>query len=266
MPKKPATPRGLSVVVPLQRESRVAMHRQIAHQLREAIAKGAYGPGDRIPTEPELSERFGVSRITARQAVEHLVREGAVARKQGKGTFVQGPLVRHDLLELRGIYDELVEQGLNPETELLEYGESVPPARVADRLGSGERKVLHWRRLYRLNGRPFGLSFVHVDAAGTAIDRDTAARLPTYEILRSVLRVKIDRADVAIRYEPGKAAVCRAMGFPTGTPLMVLERVSYSADGRPREHTLYYAQASSYEFSIRVRGPMDLVSNLKQAG
>lgn len=262
---KNLAPRGVPVVVPLQRDSRVAMHRQIAHRLRDAIAKGQYGPGDRIPTEPELSERYGVSRITARQAVEHLVREGVVTRKQGKGTFVQGPLVRHDLLELRGIYDELVEQGLNPETELLEFGESVPPARIADKFASGDRKVLHWRRLYRLNGRPFGLAFVHMDAAGTPIDRDTARRLPTYEILRSVLRVEIDRADVAIRYEPGKAAVCRAMGFPPGTPLMVLERVSYSADGRPREHTLYYAQASSYEFSIRVRGPLGLVSNLKQA-
>jgi GntR family transcriptional regulator len=260
------TQRGLSVVVPLQRESRVAMHRQIAHQLREAIAKGQYGPGDRIPTEPELSERFGVSRITARQAVEHLVREGLVVRKQGKGTFVQGPLVRHDLLELRGIYDELVQQGLNPETELLEYGERVPPARVADRLASGERKLLHWRRLYRLKGKPFGLSFVYMDAAGTPIDRDTVTRLPTYEILRSVLRVEIDRADVASRYEAGKAGVCRAMGFPSGTPLMVLERVSYSAHGQPREHTLYYAQASSYEFSMSVCGPMGLVSNLKQAG
>ncbi len=146
MPKAPATSRGLSVVVPMQRESRVPMHRQIAHQLREAISKGEYALGDRIPTEPELSEHFGVSRITARQAVEHLVRDGVVVRKQGKGTFVQGPLVRHDLLQLRGIFDELVDQGLNPATELLEYGERVPPARVADKLGSGERKVLHWRR------------------------------------------------------------------------------------------------------------------------
>ena len=55
------------------------------------------------------------------------------------------------------------------------------------------------------------------------------------------------------------------MGFPVGTPLMVLDRVSYSADGKPREHTLYYAQASSYEFSIKVRGPMDLVAKLKHS-
>lgn len=254
------------VVVALQRDSRVAMYRQIAHYLRDGIASGKYGPGDKIPTEPELSERFSVSRITARQAVEHLVREGLVARKQGKGTFVQGPLVRHDLLELRGIYDELVEQGLRPETELLEYGEKIPPAWIAEKLDCHDQRAVHWRRLYRLSGKPFGLSSVYLDASGTELDREMVARLPTYELLRSKLGVEISRADVAIRYEAGKSGVCKAMGLAVGTPLMVLERVSYSPDGRAREHTLYYAQASSYQFSIKVSGPLGIVSNLKQAG
>lgn len=249
----------------LQRHSGVAMHRQIAQQLKDRIARGLYASGARIPTEPELSELFGVSRITARHAVEHLVREGLVLRKQGKGTFVKGPVVRHDLLELRGIYDELVEQGLNPQTELLEFGEGRATARAADRLHA-KHPVVHWKRLYRLNGRPFGLSWVHVDPGEVRISRDTAERLPTYEILRALLKVEIARADVAIRYEPGKAGICRAMGLAVGTPLMVLERVSKAADGRAREHTLYYAQAASYEFSITVGGPVGLVSNLKQAG
>lgn len=249
----------------LQRDSGVAMHRQIAQQLKELIGRGHWEPGSRILTEPELSARFGVSRITARQAVEDLVREGLVFRRQGKGTFVKGPLVRHDLLELRGIFDELVEQGLNPQTQILEFGKVRSPARVADRLGSEGEPLIHWRRLYRLHGRPFGLSSVHVNSQGVEVDRETAERLPTYEILRSILKVRIDRADVGIRYEAGKAGICRAMDLPAGTPLMVLERVSYDTEGLAREHTLYYAEAASYEFSIRVRGPMRLVSNLNQS-
>lgn len=258
--------RRTPAVVPLRRDSRIAMHRQIAAQLRSAIAGGRYAPGDRIPTEPELSKSYGVSRITARQAVEHLVREGLVSRKQGKGTFVHGPLVRHDLLDLRGILDELVEQGLNPETELLDFGEVIPPARVAGVLGGQTWKLVHWQRLYRLNGRPFGLSYVHLDAGRVRIEREVAGRLATYEILRSVLKVKVARADVVIRYEAGKRGVCRAMGLAAGTPLMALERISYSATGQACEHTLYYALASSYEFSVRVRGPIELVSNLRQTG
>jgi GntR family transcriptional regulator len=265
-PRASRGPLAKPAVVELQRDSRVAMYRQIAHHLRDSIASGKYGPGDKIPTEPELSECYGVSRITARQAVEHLVREGLVARKQGKGTFVLGPLVRHDLLELRGIYDELVEQGLRPETELLEYGEKVPPAWIAEKLDGHDQPTLHWRRLYRLSGKPFGVSSVYLNTGSIHLGREMVTRLPTYELLRSKLGVEIVRADVAIRYEAGKASACKAMGLPVGTPLMVLERVSYAQDGRAREHTVYYAQASSYQFSIKVRGPLGIVSNLKQAG
>lgn len=254
------------VSVVLQRDSQVAMYRQIAQQLRDAITGGQYGPGDKIPTEPELSAQFGVSRITVRQAVEHLVREGLVARKQGKGTFVQGPLVRHDLLELRGIYDELVDQGLQPQTELLVYGQKVPPAWIGEKLGCLGQRTLHWRRLYRLSGKPFGLSSVYLDASCADVDRDIVSRLPTYKLLRSKLGVEISRADVAIRYEVGAASVCKVMGLALGTPLMVLERVSYSHEGRAREHTVYFAQASSYQFSIKVRGPLGIVSNLTQTG
>ena len=56
------------------------------------------------------------------------------------------------------------------------------------------------------------------------------------------------------------------MDLPPGTPLMVLERVSYDTAGQAREHTLYYAEATSYEFAIQVRGPLRLVSNLNQSG
>ena len=94
-------------VIQLRRDGPVAMHRQMTEQLREAIRDGTYKQGERIPAEPELAARYEVSRITARQAVMQLVREGLVVRRQGKGTFVSAATVQHDLLGLRGIYAEL---------------------------------------------------------------------------------------------------------------------------------------------------------------
>ena len=72
----------------LRRDSHVAMHRQLAQNLREAIGAGKYRAGDQLPTEPELAARHAVSRITARQAVMQLARDGLVVRRQGKGTIV----------------------------------------------------------------------------------------------------------------------------------------------------------------------------------
>jgi len=242
-------------VIPLARDSHVAMYRQLAERLRDAIARGDYRPGDRIPTEPQLIRRFGVSRITARQAVDALARDRLVIRKQGKGTFVAGPVVHHDLLELRGIYDELVAQGLEPQMRLLEFGQATPPARIAGRLGTGLRKL-----------KPFAVGSMYLDTGRAGLTREQVDRNPTYSILEKILHERIARADVSIRYERASADLARPLGLPKGTPLMVFERVSYNAAGVPREHSLYYARAEAYEFSLTVRGKLPITRSLKAAG
>ncbi len=241
------------------------MYRQLATQLRQAIARGDYKPGQRIPTEPQLTRRYGVSRITARQAVETLSREGLVIRQQGKGSYVAGPVVHHDLLDLRGIYDELVSQGHDPQTRLLDCRRAVPPPPVAARLGTGARRLLHWKRLYALRGVPFALSCVHLDTGRSRIDREQVDRHPTYSILEKLLHERIGRADVSIRYERADAGLARRLKLPKGAPLMVFERVSYNAAGVPREHSLYYARAEAYAFSLTVRGKLPITRGLKAA-
>ena len=250
-------------VVPLSRDSHVAMYRQIAGQLRDAIACGVFKPGEKIPAEPELLRRFGVSRITARQAVDALAREGLVIRKQGKGTFVAAPLVRHDLHDLRGIYDGLIDQGLNPQTRVLECAQAVPPPRIAAQMGSGTRKLLHWRRLYELRGKPFALASVHLDTGRARVGREQVARHPTYSILENLLGERVGRADVTIRYGQADAGQACLLGLKRGAPLMVFERVSFDAKGAPREHSLYYARAETYEFSLTVRGKLPISRAIK---
>ena len=252
-------------VIPLTRDSHVAMYRQLAEQLREAIAHGIYKPGEKIPAELQLIRRFGVSRITARQAVDALAREGLVNRKQGKGTFVAVPIVHHDLLELRGIYDELVAQGHDPLTKVLEFGQATPPPRIAGRLGTAQRKLLHWQRLYELRGKPFAVVTVYLDTGRERVTREQVDQNPTYTILESLLGKRISRADVSIRYGRADATLARILQLPRGAPLMVFERVTYNAQGVPLEHSLYYARAEAYEFSLTVRGKLPITRSLKTA-
>jgi GntR family transcriptional regulator len=252
-------------VVPLHRDSHVAMHKQLAQRLREAIAGGEYKEGAQLPTEPELIRRYRVSRITARQAVDALVREGLVVRKQGKGTFVSGPLVHHDLLQLRGLYDELVAHGLNPTTEVLDFAKAVPPAAVASRLGSGRRRLVYWERLYRLGNKPFAVSRVHLQASGAQVSREQVETHPTYSILEKLLGLRISHAEVSIRYLPAPADIARRLRLRAGAPLMVLERVSHGANAMPLEHSLYFARAESYKFSLTVRGKLLITRSLKSA-
>ena len=190
------------------------MYRQLAEQVRAAMARGVYKPGERIPAELQLIGRYGVSRITARQAVDALAREGLVIRKQGKGTFVAVPIVHHDLLELRGIYDELVAQGHDPQTKLLEFGQTTPPSPIAGRLGTAQRKLLRWQRLYELRGKPFAVVTVDLDSGPERITREQVDRNPTYSILENILGERIGRADVSIRYDRATVAFARILQCP----------------------------------------------------
>ena len=91
----------------LSRSSPEALYRQLAWHLEAEILSGRLKPGDRIDSESQLSDRFAISRITVRQAIEELVRKQIVVRKQGKGTFVTQPTVKHDLRRLHGLLGSL---------------------------------------------------------------------------------------------------------------------------------------------------------------
>jgi GntR family transcriptional regulator len=238
------------------------MHRQLAQQLRGAIALGTYKPGDRLPGEPELAERHGVSRITARQAVLQLVREKLVVRRQGKGTFVAEPPVHHDLLDLHGIYDELVARGVNPSTELLDFEERAAPAGVSERLRCGGRKVIHWKRLYLRRGEPFAVSWVYL-APALRPTREQVARQSTYQLFEGVLDAKVSHADLSLRARAPTPELRKVLRLRAGVPLIALERVSYDAAGVPLEYTLYWANAESYEFVLRLRGKVPITSSIQ---
>lgn len=75
------------------------LYQQIFEEIKGAIESGEYAPKDRIPSEPELSERYGVSRITVRRAIEELCSEGYLVKQQGRGTFVSMPRINRRLLQ-----------------------------------------------------------------------------------------------------------------------------------------------------------------------
>ncbi len=247
----------------LRRDSHVAMHRQLAQQLRQAIAGGGYRPGDRLPTEPELAARHAVSRITARQAVMQLVREGLVVRRQGKGSFVAEPPVHHDLVDLHGIYDELVARGVNPATELLDYAELLPPTNVAERLNSAARKVLHYKRLYLRRGEPFAVSWAWLSPAVPKVPRELVAAHTTYHLFESFMHLKIRHADLSVRARAASPELRKLLRLRAHAPIIALERVSYLADGKPAEFTLYCANAENYEFALRIRGKMPITTSMQ---
>ena len=87
------------------------LYQQLADRLVQAITNGTLVAGQQVPSESELTETYGISRVTVRQALQLLVKSGQLVAKRGKGTFVARTTLQQDLSSLQGFHEALKSQG-----------------------------------------------------------------------------------------------------------------------------------------------------------
>jgi GntR family transcriptional regulator len=247
----------------LARGSERPLYQQLAALLAQDIRAGRWKPGDRLPSEAELMRDHEVSRITVRQAIALLVRNGQLTARRGKGTFVSSQVVRHALGELQSFYDALRNQGLEPETELLEFSAAAgasdphrPPELVLP---------VRLRRRYLLQGKPFAVVEAYLPAAAGELGPERAARLTVYEILGGFLELPVARADMVVRCQRVRADVAAPLGLRRSDSVLVMERQSTTAGGTVCEFMRIHIVPERYEFHVSSAGPLEIVRALRRA-
>jgi GntR family transcriptional regulator len=232
----------------LSRASPEPLYRQLASHLENEIRSGGLKPGDRLEAEGLLTHRFQVSRITLRQAVAALVRKQLLVRKQGKGTFVTAPAVRHDLRRSHGLLGSLFSQAPGASARLLRYEMQIPPAETAAALGLGpERPALRLNRLYVIDGRPVALAQAWLVPEVGTLARATAKLMSTEDMMRQV-GIVIASSDVTMRAEAAGAIAGRALNISPRAPVLVLRRKTLGGDGAVKEVGRVWFCSDAYEF------------------
>jgi GntR family transcriptional regulator len=246
--------------VVLSRSSPEPLYRQLADHLEGEIRGGRLKPGERLASEGPLAGRFGVSRITLRQAVAELVRKALLVRKQGKGTFVTAPAVRHDLKRSHGLLGSLFSQAEAASTRLLRYEMAVPPADVGALLGlqPGEPAV-RLDRLYLIVGRPVALAQAWLKREVGGLPRSTARFMATEDMMRRA-GIVIASSEVTMRAETAGAKVGRALRISPRAPVLVLRRKTVADDDRVKEVVRVWFCSDGYEFVSSTTVPGRLVS------
>jgi GntR family transcriptional regulator len=248
----------------LSRSSPEPLYQQLAGHLEDELRSGRLKPGDRLESEALLTQRFHVSRITLRQAVAELVRKQLLVRKQGKGTFVTAPAVRHDLRRSHGLLGSLFSQAQGASARLLRYEVQVPPAEIAASLDLGpDRPALRLDRLYLIDGRPVALAQAWLVPEVGTLARATAKLMSTEDMMRQV-GIVIASSEVAMRAEAAGAAVGRALNISPRTPVLVLRRTARGGDGAVKEVGRVWFCSDAYEFvgstgtSVGTEGLLDI--------
>lgn len=146
----------------LNPQSPLPLYQQLADELRRAIESGALGPGEKLPSEPELSRQHRIGRPTVRQATELLVRRGLIERRRGAGTFVRPEPRRVDLFSLGGTLSSFREGGVELSTRLLSKPAQRRVARDAGNPFS-ERQAYVLTRLGSVDDKPVLLERLYLD-------------------------------------------------------------------------------------------------------
>lgn len=218
-------------------------YQEIADELRAMVTDAA--AGSVLPSEAELSARFGASRVTVRRALELVRDDGLVAARQGFGWFVATEPVPQRLERLGTIEAHLETSGKDPSRRILEFAFDTPPPHV--RAALGVDRTLRVKRVNLADGEPFAVVTVWCPAElGQRLSMDDVASRPFYELLPVELRgaTQTIGADVA---EPDIAAL---LAIPVGAPVLRCRRVTNDVDGHPVLMSEHVFPAHRTEFVV----------------
>ncbi len=235
-------PNGFAAAVPL--------YYQLAGILREHIVSGKYHAGDRLPTEEALSEDYDVSRITIRQALGDLEKEGFIKREAGRGTFVSDRPMFSNTFRLEGSLGDLISMGLTTTVKVLTLATIKASASEADflRVNLGD-PLVRCTRLRLHAGTPFSYIVNHLPGdLGKQLSAEAWKKGSILRQIETELGIRMGDADQTISASLADAHLARLLKTTIGAPLLSVDRVVRSVDGRPVEHVHSYYRSDIYSF------------------
>ena len=229
----------------LDEASSLPLYQQLQRALREAMELRLLGPDDALPAERDLATEFAVSRITVRKAIDGLVTEGLLVRRQGSGTFVVAR-VEKNFSKLTSFSEDMRARGRNPRSVWLQRSEgTVSPEESLALRSSPGTPVYRFHRIRFANEAPMSLEYATV----------LASSLPSLDAVESSLYEALERAGNrpvralqrlrAVLLTGEQAKLLQAKEKDAG---LLVERLGFLKDGRAAEFSQSYYRGDIYDF------------------
>lgn len=216
------------------------------------LIEGELQPHDQLPTERELAENFGVTRLTVRRALDQLGYEGRVYRTQGAGTFVSEPRIAKSV-ELTSFTQDMRARGLVPGSMDTKVEEIPAGADIGARLALSPRDhVAHISRVRTADGEPMCIEHTYIPAKLAPGLADRALEGSLYQLLTETYHLKIEKAEQSIHATVLDPPLAKLLGVPEFSPAFKVSRVAYDAKNQRIEYaeSVYRADRYSYDFII----------------
>ncbi len=243
--KEPASTLLSRAVGPLPESSNLPLYQQLQRALREAIDRRILDSNDALPPERDLAEEFGVSRITVRKAIDGLVSEGLLMRRQGSGTFVRGRVEKNFSL-LTSFSEDMRARGRNPRSEWLKRTSgTVTPEEALSLRSSPGTPVFRFNRLRFADDAPMSVEYATI----------VASCLPSLDAVESSLYQALEQAgNRPVRALQRLRAVlltreqAELLCAKPGDAGLLVERLGFLQNGRAVEFSQSYYRGDTYDF------------------
>jgi GntR family frlABCD operon transcriptional regulator len=235
----------------VQRNSSQRLYAVVRQRILDAIEQGVYPVDAQIPTEPELCEMHGVSRITVRKAIADLVKTGVLSRLQGKGTFVQGRKVENALLTVSGFTDFGIAQGKNTREAVIKQ-ELIPADDYQERLDvpSGGRLFKLVRVMY-LEEEPLFIDYSYIPLSRyPEFDQRYQPGHSTYQLLHEGYETSVRSDRKLIDIYTATKAEAKWLRCELGEPLFRISKTAYDQDGLAVHCSELYCRANRVSLTI----------------
>ena len=233
-------------------DSHVPKYAQIADIFRQRIARGIWAQGLRLPANELLATEFGVSRVTIRQAVDLLARDGIIEARQGRGTFVTGMLKQNRWLKVETTLADLAEVYRDTSPEIINISESRTDAPLLPGDGNAAARYVFMRRVHSRNDRPYCVISIYLDEAIFRKYPKRFRKQTVIPILKDMRDPAIDSARQTLTIGTADLEVAKLLQIPLNSPVAEVRRVFNSAD-----RTVIYLGEVTYRGDF-IRIDMDL--------
>jgi GntR family transcriptional regulator len=255
----------------IDRNAPMPLYFQLKQALLRHIKENALKPGDRLPTGDEIVQLYGVSHATIRQALNEMVAEGIIERIQGKGTFVATPKIHHRPF-LTSFSENMRSQGYRPSRQLLRSELVEIPPDVAAKIGLPEGTPARYlRRLLLADDVTIGLadSWLPVEVlAGhdDLLDAGHMADASLYDVLQAPpLQLELQRGIETITPAVATPDHHKLLACEPGTPVLRVERVTYTRGDQLIEFTQTTYDGTRYEYRVEMFPPSGESSARREA-
>ena len=231
----------------------VPLYQQLETYFRQRIEAGDYKKGDILPSEKELMTEYGISRITARQALGNLANSGYVEGRPGVGTVVTFEKINEKLKRVISFSEEMAQHGITMSTSFCEAVMEIPDKAIAEELGSPIGTLcLCISRVRQANGIPVVYSMTWISPAWNLPADPSCYMDSLYSYLREKHGIVVSSAVDTLEATLADNEMAGYLSITAGEPVFKRSRKSFDPDGRVIEFTVCYYPGKSYKYSVEL--------------